>query len=199
MGRNHNSRENSPRWYVVLPLWLRHLILTPLGVSLARDALAAFPYYTNYKQLTRMELNGINICSLSPAKKFAFIGCGPLPLTSLCILEQTGGLPSLITPVAPQEILVHNIDHCSVALDTADDLCETLDIPKTSMSFELNDATSLTIDLSEYDVVYVAALVGSTPTVKKRIFSQVMKRMRPGALLVVRSAKGLRSLLYPVH
>ena len=160
--------------------------------------LSSFPYYSNYRQLTRMELSAINLCASFPPKKFAFLGCGPLPLTSLCIVEQLGGLPSLISSSTAQAILVHNIDQSALAFATAQILCRKLNVPCSAMTFAVDDAENLKEDLRTFDVVYVAALVGSTTMEKRKIFSTVMKKMRPGALLVVRSATGLRSLLYPV-
>jgi hypothetical protein len=145
-----------------------------------------------------MELSAINLCTPSPPKKFAFLGCGPLPLTSLCIVEQLGGLPSLISSHTAQAILVHNIDQSALAFTTAQILCRKLNVPYSTMSFAIDDADDLKEDLRAFDVVYVAALVGSTATEKRKIFSTVMKKMKSGALLVVRSATGLRSLLYPV-
>lgn len=53
-------------------------------------------------------------------------------------------------------------------------------------------------DLSAFDVVYLAALVGNTKAQKDEIIKAVSSRMKPGALLVMRSAHSLRSLLYPV-
>lgn len=53
-------------------------------------------------------------------------------------------------------------------------------------------------DLKSFDVVYLAALVGSTKAQKGEIISDIAGRMRPGAFLVLRSAHSLRSLLYPV-
>jgi len=52
-------------------------------------------------------------------------------------------------------------------------------------------------DLVEFDVVYMAALVGMSQAEKEMIILQVADRMRPGALLVVRSAWGMRTCLYP--
>jgi len=47
------------------------------------------------------------------------------------------------------------------------------------------------------DVVVLAALVGPSPREKLEVLAAVTQRMRPGAFLVVRSAHGLRTLLYP--
>lgn len=66
------------------------------------------------------------------------------------------------------------------------------------MVFKCENAGRLQTCLRSFDVVYVAALVGNTGKEKREIFSAVLKRMRPGALLVVRTAHALRTLLYPV-
>jgi nicotianamine synthase len=71
-------------------------------------------------------------------------------------------------------------------------------MPETSMVFKCENAGRLQTCLRSFDVVYVAALVGNTGKEKREIFSAVLKRMRPGALLVVRTAHALRTLLYPV-
>lgn len=65
------------------------------------------------------------------------------------------------------------------------------------MTFSCTDASEGQ-DLKDFDVVYLAALVGSTKEQKGEIISDVARRMRAGALLVLRSAHSLRSLLYPV-
>ena len=53
-------------------------------------------------------------------------------------------------------------------------------------------------DMREFDVVYLAALVGTTQKEKEGILISVVGRMREGALLVIRTAHSLRTLLYPV-
>jgi len=66
------------------------------------------------------------------------------------------------------------------------------------MTFSCDCAGGTQNDLRDFDVVYVAALVGATSSEKREIFRKVLERMRPGALLVVRTAHALRTLLYPV-
>lgn len=63
------------------------------------------------------------------------------------------------------------------------------------------DATSaadMTRLVAGCDVVVVAALVGHTRTQKRAVLRAVGGALEPGACLVVRSARGLRSLLYAV-
>jgi hypothetical protein len=57
---------------------------------------------------------------------------------------------------------------------------------------------SLDLDLQSSDVVFLAALVGATIEEKKEILVNLAKKMRIGSVLVVRTAKGLRGVLYPV-
>jgi nicotianamine synthase len=53
-------------------------------------------------------------------------------------------------------------------------------------------------DLRDFDVVYLAALVGSTQAEKEELLKGVVGQMREGAILVIRSAHGLRRVLYAV-
>jgi len=60
------------------------------------------------------------------------------------------------------------------------------------------DNDSETYDLFNFDVVYLAALVGTSGPEKRQILRDLVSKMKPGALVVVRSAWGLRGLIYPV-
>ena len=53
------------------------------------------------------------------------------------------------------------------------------------------------VDLGRYDVVVLAALVGGTPAEKAQVIRYLGVTMAPGALLLARSAQGLRTVLYP--
>lgn len=64
------------------------------------------------------------------------------------------------------------------------------------MEFLCAQAGSPEVDLREYDVVYLAALVGMSQEQKEEITLRVASTMRPGSLLVVRSAAGIRKCLY---
>lgn len=66
------------------------------------------------------------------------------------------------------------------------------------MCFCCADAQADTLKLCHFDVVYLAALTGITGEQKHDVIASVVKRMRSGALLVLRTAHSLRGLLYPV-
>ena len=50
----------------------------------------------------------------------------------------------------------------------------------------------------EFDVVFLAALVGMNTKSKLAILKALAEKLKPGTLVVARSARGLRSVLYPV-
>ena len=143
--------------------------------------------------LTRLELSAIYAVNTSPPKNIAFIGSGPLPLSSLCVcqaLDKVHGGPGITT--------VLNIDHDSQAIVQSHTLVAKLGCSAQGMHFLCQEAGSAEMDLRRFDVVYLAALVGMTQDGKESVLVEVVRGMRVGSLLVVRTAHGLRSLLYPV-
>lgn len=162
--------------------------------------LMEFPYYENYVDLTRMELSAINAVTPSAPQRIAFIGSGPLPLTSLCMYDalkfsNDGKIADFKLP--PESVII-NIDHDLNAISQSTALCKKLGQRARGMSFICQDAKSLELELSGCDVVFLAALVGATQREKESILTSIVGRMRPGSLLVIRTAHSLRTLLYPV-
>ena len=67
------------------------------------------------------------------------------------------------------------------------------------MEFLCSDAAHAgKVDLRVFDVVFLAALVGSTQVEKEDLLGGVVAGMREGAVLIVRSVHGLRRVLYAV-
>lgn len=93
-----------------------------------------------------------------------------------------------------------NIDNNVMAVEKSRRLSEKLGKRGKGMEFLCSDAGNLgdEVDLKNFDVVYLAALVGGTQAEKEAVLVNVVERMREGALLVVRSADRLRTILYPV-
>jgi nicotianamine synthase len=151
------------------------------------EVLRRFPYYTNYKDLCCLELS--NILAVLPQHDntpaaIAFIGSGPLPFTSFIMADF---LPS---------VTIHNIDIDPTAISLGSALTDLLDYDER-LTFQMECASSPG-SLKAFDIVYLAALVGASVTEKTTFMESVASRMRKDALLVVRSAAGLRALLYPV-
>ena len=139
-----------------------------------------------------MELSAI--ASVSPNHvpcRIAVIGSGPLPLTALCV-------HAYLSKTRPGAVACHNIDRCAEAIECSTRVCRRLGYSAEDISFENADADRNVIDLESFDVVYLAALVGDSGQHKLKILANVVARMRPGALVVMRSAHSLRKLLYTV-
>ena len=159
-------------------------------IAVANEMLLRFPYHQNYVDLVRMEMNAIaSVKPDSVTRTFAFLGSGPLPLTSLCISHHLKG----------ECVIYHNVDQDATAVTTAITLCRVLGHSPETMCFQCASAGSPDIDLGCIDIVYLAALAGNCSRQKHEIMADVVKRMKPGAMVVVRSAHSLRRLLYPIR
>jgi nicotianamine synthase len=153
-----------------------------------KTLLASFPYHQNYIDLSNLEMSTLStyLPPNTAPKNVAFIGSGPLPLTSLCMLDRY--------PAAT----VHNIDRDAAALSTSQTLCEKLGYDRMTFSCEDVTETSTSTTWEEFDVVFLAALVGCDTASKIGILASLSKKLKRGTLVVARSAKGLREVLYPV-
>jgi len=139
-----------------------------------------------------MEVNALHTVEPDrPLAKFAVLGSGPLPLTSVCIMAALRHRKCGPT-------CIHNVDQDPLAIAQSRKLCCALGYSEETMCFHCADAQADTLDLLSFDVVYLVALAGTCYKQKHDIITSVVKRMRPGALLVLRTAHSLRGLLYPV-
>lgn len=159
---------------------------------IANALLLNFTYFENYVDLTRMEINAVTSVTrgLWP-RQFAILGSGPLPMTSICVLR------SLRT--RGEAVTVHNFDCDPQAISISSELCAKLGYSRNEIDFHILDVLSDQCDMLNFDVVYLASLVGITSDEKQKAIGNIVKQMRPGALLVIRSAHSLRGLLYPVR
>lgn len=165
--------------------WAKTILSTGCScVNRARRSLRSFPYYSNYEDLCRLECSSFLSVLVSEPRSIAFIGSGPLPLTSFCFADRY------------PNAFIHNIDRDGDAIQVSTALSKQLGYTEM-MSFSAEDALGGGC-LSAFDVVCVAALVGMDAEDKFRILKDIVHRMREGALLLVRSAHSLRGLLYPV-
>ncbi|RKF64912.1 Nicotianamine synthase 1 [Erysiphe neolycopersici] len=139
--------------------------------------------------LIRNELSAIRDVSQKPIESIAIIGSGPLPLTGFGLT----GLPF----DTPTNIRTLNIDRELDAIETAKTLSDRLGSKCTGMEFLCADASS-TLDLTEFDAVYLAILVGNTQQEKEHLLKNLTSQMRPGALLIVRGTTKLKRLMYSV-
>ena len=143
--------------------------------------LARFPYRGNYHALVDLELallgrhlNGRRPCSV------VVLGCGPLPLTA------TGYAAGLGAPTLA-------VDRDAAAVTAA----RAFLAATGGRMIDVVHDDAARIPLRPHDVVVLAALVGTTTADKTALLRSISDRMRPGTLLLARSAHGLRTLLYP--
>ncbi|KAG8079246.1 hypothetical protein GUJ93_ZPchr0007g5989 [Zizania palustris] len=152
------------------------------------DHLSLFPYFNNYIKLSQLEYGLLaRHVPGPPPSRVAFVGSGPLPLSSLVLA--VSHLPATS---------FDNYDICGEANERARRLVRADDRLGSRMSFHTSDVAHVTRDLGAYDVVFLAALVGMAAEEKARVVEHLGWHMAPGAALVVRSAHGARGFLYPV-
>lgn len=144
-----------------------------------RAELALFPYADNYRRLVRMETGVLTSALAGPLRSVAVVGSGPLPLSALLL--------------AGPDVVVEGLDHDARAVDLSRRVADAIGTP--GIRFHHVDAADA--DLSGYQVVVLAALVGASPVDKAEIVGRMRASMDGGAILLVRSARGLRTLLYP--
>ncbi|KAF2013923.1 Nicotianamine synthase [Aaosphaeria arxii CBS 175.79] len=162
-----------------------------------RTLLHSFPYFDNYLDLSRLECSVLEAflptcgadCRPSPCK-LAFVGSGPMPLTSFCMLDRY------------PDAVVHNIDRDAGALRVSRELSEKCGYGGR-MTFACEDVSEEmggegATRWRDFHVVFLAALVGMDTPSKMTIMESLVRKLEPGTLLVVRSAQGMRGVLYPV-
>ena len=150
-----------------------------------RTELARFPYRQNYADLTRLEYHAVAGLAPRQVRRVLFVGSGPLPLTSLLLAEQYG-------------CAVDNLDRDPEAVRLGSGLAAVLGAE--GLRFRAGDVLDGAdcYDWHDYDLVYLAALAGLDPEAKHALLDHLARAMRPGALVLARSAHSLRGLLYPV-
>lgn len=151
--------------------------------------LGRFPYLENYQQLSRLEMHTLAGAGHvpRPGARACFLGGGSLPVSALLMHRELGAA-------------VDVVDNEPQAADLARRLLGRL-APGPGLHVAQADATSaedMARLLAGCDVVVVAALAGHTRGQKLAVLDAVGRALDPGAYLVVRSARGLRSLLYAV-
>lgn len=146
------------------------------------ETLKSFPYLANYEELTKREIRLIEHTGLQLNKKnkALIIGSGPLPLSAYELRRQTG-------------VQIDHVDSSREAIQ----LCEQL-MSRLGTSSKYYEAKGETVVLEgAYDLILIAALAGSTARNKQTIIDTVMPHLNENGRIVIRSARGSRTLLYP--
>ncbi|KAK9288084.1 hypothetical protein L1049_016531 [Liquidambar formosana] len=149
--------------------------------------ISLFPYYSNYLKLTHLEFTMLSEnCSQVPTK-VAFVGSGPLPLTSI-----------ILASYHLRTTCFHNYDIDPVANSKGLHLVSSDPNLSNRILFHTTDILNVSNGLKEYEAIFLAALVGMDEKEKARIIDHLAKHMAPGAFLLLRSAYGARAFLYPI-
>ena len=146
-----------------------------------------FPYYGNYVKLANLEYNILSDNGVVQPKKLAFIGSGPLPLSTLILAMHH-----------MKSTCFDNFDIDESANAAARQLVASDNELQRRVKFHTHDVMEVRDRLGEYDCIFLAALVGMNKVEKVKILGHVRKYMKKGGTLLVRSVKGARAFLYPV-
>lgn len=157
-------------------------------ISGAPDPAAAldhFPYLGNYHDLVRLETAALTALGIAPPRRAVVLGSGPLPLTGLVLADQYG-----------TDVL--HVDRDGAAIADGDAVAAAVAVPARSLVADLDRPLppGLVAELRHADLVLVGALVGTDNSAKNAITTR-LAAAAPDAVLLVRSATGLRTLLYP--
>ncbi|MBW2615674.1 MAG: nicotianamine synthase [Deltaproteobacteria bacterium] len=137
--------------------------------------LESFPLYPRYETLIR---NQAEVLHLTPDTSFAFIGCGPVPL-SLILLNRLYGVRSIGLDTNPESVsLAEKVLRC---LELEDHI-KILHGDESRLS-EL-----------EWNVVLVAALAEPKPRIFRAIYKTLKSREK--APVIYRTYTGIRAVLY---
>ncbi|KAF2289068.1 hypothetical protein GH714_025615 [Hevea brasiliensis] len=119
--------------------------------------------------------------------RIAFVGSGPLPLTSIILATKH-----------LRTACFHNYDIDPSANSKALQLISSDPNLSKRMFFHNANIMNVSSSLKEYEVIFLAALVGMDKEEKVKVINHLAEHMAPGAILLLRSAFGARAFLYPV-
>lgn len=149
--------------------------------------LTLFPYYGNYVKLANYENKILKENGVVHAKKVAFVGSGPLPLSSIIMATHHMGSTHF-----------DNFDIDEKANEVASKIVASDVALEKRMKFVTQDIMEVKERLGQYDCIFLAALVGMSREAKVKILGHIRKYMKKEGVLLVRSAKGARAFLYPI-
>ncbi|WP_046468225.1 nicotianamine synthase family protein [Allosalinactinospora lopnorensis] len=161
--------------------WARRIIAADAPWAELRQ----FPYLDNYRRLVRFELAGLTAIGAPPPESAVVLGAGPLPLTGLVLAQLYG-------------VDVTNVDNDPEACELASAVQRALGMEKR-VDTVCGDACapSRLPEVTDTDIVLLAALVGADRAAKRSVTGSLSGSMRPDSLLLTRSAHRLRTALYP--
>lgn len=140
-----------------------------------------YPAFGFYDKLVAFE------CAISQAlcegkvRNALFVGCGPLPLTSILLAQKAG-------------LHVDCLDKKREACDISMNVIKRLGLTGL-LRFYHAEVDAMT-DIAKYNVIIIATLAGETDQEKMNIIRFLRDHMKKGQILVLRTVHDLRALLY---
>jgi nicotianamine synthase len=158
--------------------WARKIVASPNPAQ----ALAAFPYCDNYEKLVGREIRLIEESGLpiDASSRILMIGTGPLPMTGLEFMRQRAAR------VDHMDISLQALALCSLVSNRLGLACGHI----------LGDGAVVELT-DQYDVIVVAGLAGENAPAKQAILDNTLPSLAANGRLLLRSARGARTLLYP--
>lgn len=150
--------------------------ITSLKVSLSD-----FPYFQNYKDLTRIEWYTLQGCTEHKNHRILFVGSGPLPLTAILLAKEYGA-----------NVTIMEID--KEVCEISQKLINTLGLSKKIKVINENGAHYA--GYKRFNVIFVAALAGTTAKCKHSIFKKIKTSGAKGCHVIARTSHGKRKILY---
>lgn len=144
-------------------------------------ALASFPYFGNYEDLTQLEWFTLRGLSKNKLENTIFVGGGPLPLSAILLAKYYG-----------QQVTILDIDKKAIELSRI--LINRLGLSKLITIIHCDGQTFK--EYVDYSVIFIAALAGLDTKIKTTILNEVHKQAKPDTYIITRSSWGMRKLLY---
>ncbi|CAN2042109.1 histidine 2-aminobutanoyltransferase [Candidatus Magnetomoraceae bacterium gMMP-15] len=154
----------------------RHLAEQLFKSSNPWESLRSFPLYPRYKTLVKNQIEAMPVIRDS---RFAFIGCGPVPM-SLILMGHLYDISSI------------GLDISSESVEISKKVIKCLGLEKKIEIIQSNESH---LKNSDWDVVLVAALAEP----KARIFQclrEIMKKRKMNVPVIFRTYTGMRAVLY---
>lgn len=146
------------------------------------EVMRSFPYLGNYAKLVAREITQIEKTGylLTAQSRILMVGSGPLPMTALELIRQ-------------RSVYVDHVDASPGAITLCQQVDQRLNV---ACGYILGDGASITLD-GRYDVILIAGLAGQSVREKQAIVNNLLPCLSDDGRLLLRSARGIRALLYP--
>ena len=154
-----------------------------------QNKITDYPYFSNYKTLTQFELQKMESHHKLYGVRMVFVGSGALPFTPVMFGQH---YPSMH---------VDCIDRDPSFVQYSTSLVTMLGIGNVSVRYQdINQLDGqLSYEISNADVIFIAALIGSTSEEKNGMLGRLHPHLKSEALVAIRSVPNdMRRLLYPL-